>query len=138
MRSGAVGLSLVVLLAVASSARADPLTKAHELRLSGEAATWTGVALYATGLALLIAGLTLPSCAFVLGAPESGSCAGGAPPNAQQANSGVANGLFVAGVALTGVATAVLAIGIPAWSLGAHREKKLRAAVSFATGTFSF
>ncbi|HEY7958062.1 MAG TPA: hypothetical protein VII38_22330 [Polyangia bacterium] len=130
---------LVLLLAAPALADRQPISlkNARELKLNGEVLTGLGLGLELGGLAMLTASALIPSCAFAIGGPEEGPCAPG-PDNSFTRNTGTANALFVAGAAIAGVATAVIAVGIPLWATGAHREKVLRRALSWATGTFSF
>jgi hypothetical protein len=132
---------LVVALAVALALPAqanppDPLADAVRLKIEGLATTGVGLAATALGLSLLIASAAIPSCAFALGAPEEGRCGPGnyySDPQLMR-NTGTAQGLFLSGAVLGGIGFGLLAIGIPVWSVGAHREKNLRRIALTPTG----
>jgi len=135
-------MACLTLVALASPCLADeegisPLDRAREQKQSGIAITAVGVGLEAGGLALLTASALMPSCAFALGAPEEGACAPGSN-GPQKSNSGTAQGLFIIGAAAATAATVIVAVGVPVWARSAHQEKKLRRALSIATGTITF
>jgi len=114
-------VALVVAL-VAASASADELSDARALRRAGIVETSIGIGLDTAGTGLLLAAFLTPSCAFVVGAPEEGTCSHGDT----MGNESMVTGLFWAGVAFSVVGDALWIAGATQWSIGARRAHRLQ------------
>ena len=116
--------AVLVLVTLATAARGDELANALRLRRDGRVMTGVGLGATVLGVALVGAGFGIPSCAFVLGAPEEGTCAYGRTTG----NENAATGLFFAGIAISVVGDAVWIAGATMWSVGARRVRRATAA----------
>ena len=115
---------VALVVTVATVGRADERGDALRLRDDGRILTAVGIGAASLGVGLIGIGFALPSCAFVLGAPEEGRCAF----DAKTGNENAVTGLFFAGIGISVAGDALWIAGATLWSVGDRRFHRATAA----------
>jgi hypothetical protein len=128
-------LVVTLALAMTSTARADdeerpltPLERAHSTKVTGMTLTGAGLVLMAAGGAMVVASTQFRSCPPF---DDSSPCVSGRNADALSASSSTAMSLLMGGAIVSVFGDVLLLIGAPIWAVGAKREKRERAKLTF-------